>query len=705
MLSPKDIEDSNLKAALYTANIDSRQYPAMGIHDGGVSLSVGLEMVRVLSQSKTIKRPIIFSFLNCEETGFLGSAAVLTEEWYKKVNFLLNYYNTGVIEGYVLMHSYTGDSWVIDEYKKAASKQHFYKANSLFMDFRDFNKDEKATPPTSRDGEISTLDFSNRGNVQFDDTEKDVYETVPVGVIQMSGDLFVSLLEGVSSSEKIDKETNRDSSRLYFYDIAGHTMVIFKKSILIGLSLSLFFISMGLNVLYTFFYSRNEKGIIGDITLYLKCLAIIIITFFLIIVFVLTGTLLVAPNPLFYFRSSGLANAYWFLLGLCCVFLIQFIISIKKIRKFIAIEDDKESGLLVGTNLFWTLFMLFNWWLPEYKTFWSFQFFFALMSNIGLFVRTLGKRYLSKYLHWSFVPRDWTIGFTFIWFIFTISAPSIIWISSHHDFQTLLLPDVGLKNSVKVGIHMGIFVSSLLINISPLIQLTKYKGRILAILATLFIIFYISIAVQPKYDMNYPKRIIFDEVEVHDHDGTFSYYIQLTSGDKLPIKPYIQSIIPETAECDSSKCIYRKEVQPREYLDIDLDIVSDDTRTIIKCIYHPTDSLFQTIKLYFNDSEILLDHIVIDDEVVKWNQTKESFRGFTASTVPIRYKRGIKESKVFQFYFKGKAKSDILLHSIFDYEGPTEEFLNYLESISSLPLVFVMKPTHYSIEDYQLLNM
>lgn len=687
-------------AVLYISNIDSNQYPSSGAHDSALVLAVGLEMLRALAHS-TVERTIIFSFLNCEEPGPLGAASLQQLDWYNRIQFMVNYFNPGLANGLPILHHYTGDNWVPKVYKKASSEYGFFKANSLFMDFPDTKQEEKSSSPLIRGGKVSSVFISNQGNIQFDNTIMDKYETIPNGIMQWSGELFLSMMKILSFSEDVDSDLKDMTSqpKLYFYDIAGHSMVILSRNVLMILCISTAIVSITLHVLYSLFISNHPLGVVGNLKKVVSYLFVVILTYLLIVAIIIAGTMVMLPNRLFYFRSPKLANTYWILLACFSLTFVHFIMSLKKVAKFIRSDDD-EFSLLISLNLFWTLTLTINWWIPAYKTLWSIFFFFALMSNLGVLVIIILKRYTKKKLNWTYTPRNWLISFHFIWFTISISLPSIILVSCLKDLQNLLLPDVGLNNSVKVGVIMGLFIASLLLNVIPVLNLIRFRGILFILTSILLAVIFISLAVQPTYDKSYPKRVIFDEIEKHHGEKNVSYYLQISSDDSLPMKPYLQGIFPETAECDEIKCILRKEVTMREYPEIAVKgVFVVGNTTTVKLEILESKSLYQDYSLYFNASELDLTHVIVDNEKLEWGQRSENEPEFSASSIPIRYKRGLNHSMELNFIFKGTPHlSDMMLFSVYMYDGPTQQFMEFIDSISDHPMVAVMGPSHYRIE-------
>ncbi|XP_015585017.1 endoplasmic reticulum metallopeptidase 1 isoform X2 [Cephus cinctus] len=205
-------------ALLVNCHFDSHLL-APGAADNGLNCAVMLEVLRVLSRSRTtLKYDVVFLFNGAEENPLQGSHAfITTSKWANIVKVVLNYDAAGNGGRESLFQDGPGNSWLTAYY---ASVVPHPSGSSILTDVY-----ESGLIPSNTDfaifrkfGNIPGLDMAHSLGGYIYHTSLDDYHRIPNGTYQNTGDNMMALVKALANAEELETATAASTGTVVFYD-------------------------------------------------------------------------------------------------------------------------------------------------------------------------------------------------------------------------------------------------------------------------------------------------------------------------------------------------------------------------------------------------------------------------------------------------------------------------------------------------------
>ncbi len=212
---------TDLGAVMLVAHYDSVPF-GPGASDDGVGVAAILEIARMMRQSSSNKRDIIFLITDGEEYGLLGAKRFVAEHpWAAHAEFVVNVEARGT-SGPSLMFQTSDDSnFLIRIFSQSATRP---MASSLFYEiYRHMPNDTDFT--IFREHGIRGFNLAFIGDVQNYHTEYDRFENVDRGSLQHHGENTLALAVALGNLP----ETEPDSSRTVYFDVMGRWILFWPE--------------------------------------------------------------------------------------------------------------------------------------------------------------------------------------------------------------------------------------------------------------------------------------------------------------------------------------------------------------------------------------------------------------------------------------------------------------------------------------------
>lgn len=213
--------------------------------DDGLMVAVMLEVLRVLSASKTLlQHTIIFLFNGAEENSLQGSHAFITQhEWAKDIKAFINLDALGNGGKEILFQSGPQHPWIAKYYTQYAV--HPY-ANSMGEEIFQLNLIPSDTDfRIFRDfGHIPGLDLAHCLNDYVYHTEYDGMESISDGTFQHTGDNILAIAKAIANSPELPDTSKHASGNLVFYDVLGWFIIYYSDNTGVIINLSICAVSI-----------------------------------------------------------------------------------------------------------------------------------------------------------------------------------------------------------------------------------------------------------------------------------------------------------------------------------------------------------------------------------------------------------------------------------------------------------------------------
>ncbi|CAH0380645.1 unnamed protein product [Bemisia tabaci] len=439
-----------------------------GGSDDGASCAVMLEMLQIISQSKTpLKHNIIFLFNGAEENLMQASHGFITQHaWAKSIRIFVNLEACGAGGREILFQAGPEHPWLMQAYAEtvpypltSSVAQEIFQSGIIPADtdyrvFRDF-------------GQISGLDFAWSSNGYVYHTKLDNIDYIPLGTLQRTGDNILPLVKRLVNSDELSNIEKYKHGNLVFFDVLG-AFIIYLPEVVAGL-IHYVFLSISFYTIYWNIQDSKKKGYNVTSSQYVRlmCLSSLIIILTGVVALFFTTSIALGLSALNRAMSWFSRPAWLFFLYLIPVFvtlLSSTMIFSKKIRKEVsnpwivhriyhdavqliwtiilalAIIFKIRSGILLSL---WVLFLVISWvvrekvftqwrdwrWLWAYTGILLFPFIqtgYMLLSAVQLVVPIMGRAGSGNFAEVVF-SAIFSAGF---FLFFTFYAPLILLVKS-----------------------------------------------------------------------------------------------------------------------------------------------------------------------------------------------------------------------------------------------------------------------------------
>lgn len=188
-----------------------------GVSDNGVNCAVMVELLRILSKTPNLKRPIIFLFNGGEEIMLQASHGFVTQHpWSKSAKYIINLDSCGAGGREILFQTTKADSYLVDLYARTVPHPYgqvigeelfqsgIIPSDTDFRIFRDF-------------GNMSGLDLAHYKNGYVYHTKHDDLNQIGPSVLQNTGENLFALAKAMSQHNV----TTGTRSKYVFFDVFG----------------------------------------------------------------------------------------------------------------------------------------------------------------------------------------------------------------------------------------------------------------------------------------------------------------------------------------------------------------------------------------------------------------------------------------------------------------------------------------------------
>uniref|UniRef100_A0A2S2PTI4 FXNA-like protease n=1 Tax=Schizaphis graminum TaxID=13262 RepID=A0A2S2PTI4_SCHGA len=196
-----------------------------GVSDNGVNCAVMVELLRILSKTPHLRRPIIFLFNGGEEIMLQASHGFVTQHpWSKNAKYIINLDSCGAGGREILFQTTKSDSYLVDLYARTVPHPYgqvigeelfqsgVIPSDTDFRIFRDF-------------GNMSGLDLAHYKNGYVYHTKHDDLGQIDLSVLQNTGENLFALAKAMSTHNA----TNSTKSKYVFFDLFGVYMVSYTE--------------------------------------------------------------------------------------------------------------------------------------------------------------------------------------------------------------------------------------------------------------------------------------------------------------------------------------------------------------------------------------------------------------------------------------------------------------------------------------------
>ncbi|XP_033611136.1 endoplasmic reticulum metallopeptidase 1 isoform X3 [Cryptotermes secundus] len=490
-----------------------------GASDDGLNCAVMLEVLEILSRSKTpLKHNVIFLFNGAEEGLLQASHGFITQhKWAHDVKAFINLEACGAGGREVLFQAGPNHPWLVQMYGDSVPYPHgVVVAEDLFQSglipsdtdfriFRDF-------------GKVPGLDFAHAMNGYVYHTSYDNLHAIPTGTIQHTGDNLLALTKHIASSDVLSNSQKHAAGRIVYFDVLGLFMVRYSE--IAGIILNVFIVALSI-----FTISKNVlaiKSVPGlDHAGYLKLLllgcGIPALGWFLAFISVLLVAVILDlfSSSMSWFTRPFLVFSLYYCPVLVCCMLFPVLLQ-NCMNEESPLVPGLQGWLYVnGVQCLWTILLLAGTISGIRSTF--------IFMLVVLFP-TLTSFVLS-FSHWGNNPRMWLTVYL------PSTLPSVIFIL----YQTVMAFGVFIPITGRIGpvknpdIIIGIFAALLCILstscMTPLIILVKRPWRVVAGASALHLLTLLAVILTPlgsPYSANpsapSPQRIYVFHTERIFHD-------------------------------------------------------------------------------------------------------------------------------------------------------------------------------------------
>jgi hypothetical protein len=191
-----------------------------GVSDNGVNCAVMVELLRVLTKSSELRRPVIFLFNGGEEIILQASHGFVTQHpWSQDAKYVINLDSCGAGGKEIMFQTTERDSYLVDVYARSVPHPHgqvmgqelfqsgVIPSDTDFRIFRDF-------------GNMSGLDLAHYKNGYVYHTEYDNLDQVEPSVLQNTGENLLELVKAMSTRNATTTSKSH-RTKYVFFDVLG----------------------------------------------------------------------------------------------------------------------------------------------------------------------------------------------------------------------------------------------------------------------------------------------------------------------------------------------------------------------------------------------------------------------------------------------------------------------------------------------------
>ena len=227
-----------------------------GASDDAVSCSIMLEVLEVLTQSRTpLKHNLILLFNGAEENMLPASHGFITQHmWAKEARAFINLEACGSGGRELVFQTGPAHPWLVEVYAKVAPHpfasvigQEIFQSGIIpsdtdFRIFRDY-------------GNIPGLDIAYMKNGYVYHTKYDTEERIPKGSIQRAGDNMLAVIKHLTQESDILGHADAHAhGSVIFFDVLGLFMVHYTETVGVVLNLTV----VAISVFITFNKARSS---------------------------------------------------------------------------------------------------------------------------------------------------------------------------------------------------------------------------------------------------------------------------------------------------------------------------------------------------------------------------------------------------------------------------------------------------------------
>lgn len=357
------IEGESPKALMLNCHFDSVA-GSPGAGDDAIMVAVMIEIFRIISKSSERQKfSIIFLFNGGEEEDLLAAHGFITQHrWAKDIQAFINLDSGGNDGNVVLFRTGPKHDWLMKAFRQSVPLPYtFVLAEEIYdtgtipsrSDFQIFRDD----------GGIPGFDFVHYANSWRYHTEHDRYELISMESIQQTGESILALTKAMANREEM--EDPPEGSLPVFYDYLGLFMVLYSKSVGVGLNISISLLAVLVPFGVQTKLLRSNVGFVAIETFVSFLTILLSVILSAVCCFLMALIMNAADNAMSWFNtiflSIGIYGALALLVQISTYHLIQRLSSklLAKSKKAANLSKPQRMQIhLNGVNLFWACITL-----------------------------------------------------------------------------------------------------------------------------------------------------------------------------------------------------------------------------------------------------------------------------------------------------------------------------------------------------------
>lgn len=198
-----------------------------GAIDDGYGVSVLLELARIYSSEKNLKNGIKFAFVDGEESGLLGSYALVEEyaDWLSDINLVINVEARGETGPVYLFQTSEKSNKIIDFYKHAGYPYTF----SIAADIYNILPNDTDLSPFLENG-YAGMNLATLDSLKNYHNERDVFTTIDENTLAKYCDTLLPLLDEYTLNAKYsDMNYFHGSKDSLFFTLLPNVLVSYSE--------------------------------------------------------------------------------------------------------------------------------------------------------------------------------------------------------------------------------------------------------------------------------------------------------------------------------------------------------------------------------------------------------------------------------------------------------------------------------------------